>query len=62
MATFHLIHILVGAWLAVVNFFRLVSPDFLVINNVVLGVVVALYNAYFLARGNVDVTDKNRRQ
>lgn len=58
VTTFHIIHIIVGAWL-------IISPNLGVFdtmtrglfwNNVIVGAVVALYNAYYLfARGNVDV-------
>lgn len=55
MTTFHLIHIVVGVWLALVNFTGILPPATLAGNNVVLGVVVALYNAYFLfVKSNVD--------
>jgi len=55
MTTFHLIHIVVGAWLAIVNFTNILTPTTLLGNNVVLGIVVALYNAYFLfVKSNVD--------
>ncbi|PKM82509.1 MAG: hypothetical protein CVU88_03230 [Firmicutes bacterium HGW-Firmicutes-13] len=55
MSTFHIIHIVVGAWLAVVNFTNILTPATLAGNNIVLGIVVALYNAYFLfIKANVD--------
>jgi hypothetical protein len=56
MTTFHIIHIIVGIWLALVNFTPVLAPTTLAWNNVILGIVVALYNAYYLlARKNVDV-------
>ena len=55
MTTFHIIHIVVGIWLAVANFFGIMSPSALMTNNVILGLIVAFYNLYFLyARNNVD--------
>jgi len=60
MTTFHVIHIIVGAWLAIVNSFPVFSPAGLATNNIILGVVVALYNLYFLLKGNVDVRSPER--
>ncbi len=55
MSTFHIIHIVVGAWLAIVNFTDILAPATLLGNNVIFGIVVALYNAYFLfIKSNVD--------
>ncbi len=60
MTTFHWIHIVVGAWLAFVNFMPFLSPNTLMINNVVIGVVVAIYNIYMLfAKNNTDVKNKS---
>lgn len=57
MTTFHIIHVIVGIWLAIaptLDFFA--SPMNLFWNNVIVGAVVAAYNIYFLAvRQNVDV-------
>ncbi len=59
MTTFHWIHILAGAWLAFVNFMPFLAPNTLLINNVVIGLVVLIYNVYMLfAKNNTDV--KNR--
>jgi len=56
MTTFHIIHVIVGIWLALVNFTPVLAPTTLAFNNVILGIVVALYNAYYLfAKKNVDV-------
>lgn len=56
MTTFHIIHIVVGLWLALVNFTNILSPTTLVWNNFILGLVVAGYNVFYLfARKNVDV-------
>ncbi len=56
MTTFHTIHLIVGIWLAIVNFTAVMAPNALAWNNVILGVIVAIYNAYYLfARKNVDV-------
>lgn len=56
MSTFHIIHIIVGIWLAIVNFTPIMAPNSLAWNNIVLGVIVAIYNAYYLlGRKNVDV-------
>lgn len=55
MTTFHIIHIVVGVWLAVANFFDIMSPNALATNNIIFGLIVALYNLYFLyAKNNVD--------
>lgn len=56
MTTFHAIHLIVGIWLAIVNFTPVMPPASLALNNAILGIVVAVYNAYYLfARRNVDV-------
>ncbi len=56
MTTFHVIHIVVGLWLALVNVTNILKPDTLAWNNLVLGLIVAGYNVYYLfARRNVDV-------
>jgi len=55
MTTFHWIHIVVGIWLAIVNYMDILDSNMLALNNVILGIVVAIYNAYFLfAKRNVD--------
>ncbi len=55
MTTFHWIHIVVGIWLAIVNYTDILDANMLALNNVILGIVVAIYNAYFLfAKRNVD--------
>ncbi len=58
MTTFHSIHILVGLWIALVNFTNILAPTTLAWNNFILGLVVAGYNAYYLlSRKNVDVQE-----
>lgn len=48
MSTFFIIHLILGIWLALVNFTPMMAPSSLAINNVIVGVIIALYNAYFL--------------
>ena len=56
MTTFLIIHVIVGLWLALVNFSDILSTEALVWNNFILGLVVAAYNLYYLfAKRNVDV-------
>ena len=56
MNTFQIIHLILGIWLAIVNFSPVMSSTTLVWNNVIIGVIVAVYNAYYLfARKDVDV-------
>ncbi len=56
LTTFHAIHIIVGLWIALVNFTDILAATTLAWNNFILGLVVAAYNAYYLfARKNVDV-------
>ena len=60
MTTFHWIHIIVGAWLAFVNLIPVLDERMLMINNAVIGIIVAIYNAYFLfAKDNTDANNKN---
>ncbi len=55
MTTFHTIHLVVGIWLVIANFVVLMPPTSLALNNIIIGVIVAIYNAYFLfARRQVD--------
>ncbi|HOB28226.1 MAG: hypothetical protein WAQ32_00035 [Dethiobacteria bacterium] len=56
MTTFHIIHILVGLWLALVNVTNILTPTTLAWNNLVLGLIVAGYNVYYLfAQKHVEV-------
>jgi len=56
MTTFHIIHLIVGIWLAIVNYTPIMAPTSLAWNNIILGVIVAIYNAFYLfGRKNVDV-------
>lgn len=56
MTTFHVIHIVVGAWLALVNVTNIMTGTTLAWNNFLIGLVVAVYNIYYLfASKNVDV-------
>ncbi|MDW7650210.1 MAG: hypothetical protein SCK29_00635 [Bacillota bacterium] len=60
MTTFHWIHIVVGAWLAFVNFVPFLPAELLALNNVIIGIIVAIYNAYLLfAKNNTDVKGKS---
>ncbi|NLZ39362.1 MAG: hypothetical protein GX893_07135 [Firmicutes bacterium] len=62
MTTFHWIHILVGAWLALVNYMSLLSSEQLMLNNVIIGIIVAIYNAYFLfVKNNTDVKNPEKQ-
>lgn len=55
MSTFYIIHLILGIWLALVNFTPIMAPSNLAINNVIVGVIIALYNAYYLfARRDVE--------
>jgi heme/copper-type cytochrome/quinol oxidase subunit 3 len=56
MTTFHVVHIIVGLWLALVNVTDMLTDTTLAWNNFILGLIVAGYNVYYLfARKNVDV-------
>ncbi|NMB40520.1 MAG: hypothetical protein GX996_01075 [Firmicutes bacterium] len=48
MSTFFTIHLILGIWLALVNFTPIMAPSTLAINNVIIGVIIAFYNAYYL--------------
>ncbi len=55
MTTFFIIHLILGIWLAIVNFTPIMAPTSLALNNVIVGVIIAIYNAYYLfARRNVE--------
>lgn len=62
LTTFHIIHIIVGAWLVFAPFLGIfATEESLLMNNIVVGSVVALYNAWFLfIKGNTQVNPKNR--
>lgn len=58
MTTFHIIHILAGAWLVISPYLGVFvnMPNGMLWNNVIVGAAVALLNAWYLfARGDVDV-------
>jgi hypothetical protein len=56
MSTFHIIHIIIGIWLAIVNFTPIMIPTSLAWNNIIIGIIVVVYNAFYLfGRKNVDV-------
>lgn len=56
LTTFHIIHLIIGIWLAIVNLTPVMSPSALALNNAIFGIIVVIYNAYYLfARKNVDV-------
>lgn len=56
MNIFHIIHVIAGFWLAIVNFMPIMPAASLAANNIIIGIIVALYNAYYLfARKNVNV-------
>ena len=53
MTTFLTIHLILGIWLAIVNFTPIMEASSLAINNVIVGVIIAVYNAYYLLPGEV---------
>lgn len=57
MTTFHIIHLLAGAWLILGPFLGFLDTfDSLYWNSIIIGIVVGVYNLYYLfARKNVDV-------
>ncbi len=58
MTTFHIIHLIIGIWLAVANFVPLMAPEALAANNGILAIIIAVFNAYYLfAQRNVDVAE-----
>jgi hypothetical protein len=59
MTTFHLIHVVVGAVLAAVNFWGLMDDTSRNFFNSIVGLVVLAYNAYYLfIKQNVDETNR----
>jgi len=60
MTTFHWVHIIAGAWLALANFMPFLEANTLLVNNVIIGLVVLIYNLYILfAKNNTDVKDRS---
>lgn len=61
LTTFHVIHIIVGIWLVAAPLLGIFTTrSSLITNNIVVGAVIALYNAWFLfMKRNMDV--RNRR-
>lgn len=56
MTTFHVFHIVIGLWLALANVTNILAPTTLSWNNLILGLLVAGYNVYYLfAQKHVDV-------
>ena len=62
MTTFLIVHVVVGLWLAVANYFGILRPISLMWNNVIFGIIIALYNIYFLARGNVNIANRSNQR
>lgn len=60
MTTFHVIHIIVGIWLVAAPLLGIFTTrSALITNDIIVGAVVALYNAWFLfVRGNTDVRNR----
>ncbi len=59
MTTFHMIHVIVGAALAVVNYWNIMDVTSRTFFNSIVGLVVLAYNAYYLfGRQNVDERNK----
>lgn len=48
MNTFFIIHLVLGIWLAIVNFTPIMASSTLASNNIIIGIIIALYNAYYL--------------
>ena len=56
MTTFHVIHIIAGAWLILSPYLNILDARSMTVNSAVIGAVVLLYNLWYLfARNNVDV-------
>lgn len=57
MAALHIIHIVIGAWLALAPYLGLLeTASALAHNSLIVGVVITLYNLYYLTvRNNTDV-------
>lgn len=63
MTTFHLIHVVVGGALALINFYNILDPTSRAYFNAIIGLVVLAYNAYFLfVKSNTDVTNRESGQ
>ena len=50
MSTFHIIHIIIGIWLAIVNFTPIMIPTSLAWNNIIIGIIVASIAAFQFSR------------
>jgi len=63
LTTFHLIHVVVGGVLALINFYNVLDPTSRAYFNAIIGLVVLAYNAYFLfVKNNVDARNKESGQ
>ena len=59
MTTFHVIHIIAGAWLILAPYLNILDFQSMATNSAVIGGVVLLYNLWYLfARDNVDVREE----
>lgn len=61
VTTFHIIHVIVGLWLIAVPVLRIFEMNTAAAawNNIIVGAIVAAYNAWFLfIRGNTEVKTK----
>ena len=48
ITTFHLIHIILGLWLALANYTTILQSTTLAWNNLIIGLLIAGYNIYFI--------------
>jgi len=56
ITTFHLIHIILGLWLALANYTTILQSTTLAWNNLIIGLLIAGYNIYYLfVRKDVDL-------
>lgn len=62
MTTFHVIHIIAGIWLVAAPLIGIFTTrSAMVTNDVVVGAIVALYNAWFLFTRNTSETKARSR-
>ncbi len=60
MNTFYIIHVVVGLWLIVSNYTRMLQPTSLMWNNIIIGIIIAVYSGYYLLfGGEVEIRDRS---
>lgn len=58
MSTFNIVNVVLGLWLIVSNYTRMMQSTSLMWNNIIIGIIITVYSGYYLfSEGTVDVEE-----